>query len=255
MQVVKVKDITIGEGRPKICVPLVGRSVEELVAEAQYINALAIDVVEWRVDFFEKVDQLASVSEALASIRAIIQDVPLIFTFRTAQEGGEREISVSDYVALNKTIIRTGLIDLVDVELFLDKTAVKELIDEAHQHQVFVIVSNHDFTKTPDKEEIVSRLKQAQAIGADIPKIAVMPRNRTDVLTLLDATLTMHQQFADRPIITMSMAGQGVISRLAGEVFGSAITFAAAKKASAPGQVSVDDLRHSLELLHQGFVG
>ncbi len=52
-------------------------------------------------------------------------------------------------------------------------------------------------------------------------------------------------------IITMSMAKTGVISRLAGEVFGSAATFGAVKKASAPGQISVNDLRTVLTILHQ----
>ena len=49
----------------------------------------------------------------------------------------------------------------------------------------------------------------------------------------------------------MSMAKAGVISRLAGEVFGSAATFGAVKKASAPGQISVNDLRTVLTILHQ----
>lgn len=74
-----------------------------------------------------------------------------------------------------------------------------------------------------------------QDMNADIPKIAVMPQNRKDVLTLLAATEEMATNYADRPIITMSMAGTGVISRLCGEVFGSSMTFGAAKKASAPG--------------------
>lgn len=84
-------------------------------------------------------------------------------------------------------------------------------------------------------------------------KIAVMPTNAADVLTLLDASNTMKEQYANRPIITMSMSGKGVISRLAGEVFGSALTFGAAKKASAPGQVSVAELRNILSLLHSSL--
>ena len=59
-----------------------------------------------------------------------------------------------------------------------------------------------------------------QDMNADIPKIAVMPQNKKDVLTLLAATEEMTTTYADRPIITMSMAGTGVISRLCGEVFG-----------------------------------
>ncbi|TGC75781.1 type I 3-dehydroquinate dehydratase, partial [Salmonella enterica subsp. enterica serovar Wilhelmsburg] len=122
---------------------------------------------------------------------------------------------------------------------------------DAHQHIVAVKMSNHDFHKTPAAEEIVQRLRKMQELGADIPKIAVMPQTKADVLTLLTATVEMQERYADRPIITMSMSKTGVISRLAGEVFGSAATFGAVKKASAPGQISVADLRTVLTILHQ----
>ena len=111
-------------------------------------------------------------------------------------------------------------------------------------------MSNHDFFKTPPQEEIVSRLRKMQELEADLHKIAVMPQNQSDVLVLLSATNEMVQNYAESPIITMSMAGTGVISRLAGEVFGSALTFGAAKKASAPGQIAVADLRSVLNILH-----
>ena len=114
-------------------------------------------------------------------------------------------------------------------------------------------MSNHDFDKTPSYDEILTRLKAMQSLDADIPKIAVMPTCKKDVLTLLQATNEMHETYADRPIITMSMAGTGVISRLCGEVFGSALTFGAAKKASAPGQMNVEDLHTVLTLLHKSL--
>ncbi|TWD94619.1 3-dehydroquinate dehydratase [Neobacillus bataviensis] len=247
---ITVKGITIGEGAPKICVPMVGTSLAQLIEEANYLNTLDLDVVEWRVDFFEDVEQIEKVKEALSEIRGILTETPLVFTFRSAKEGGEKEVSTAFYFELNKAIAETGLADIVDVELFNEENDVKELIEAAHARNVYVIISNHDFHATPAKEEIISRLCKAQELGGDLPKIAVMPTSTADVLTLLDATTTMNEQYADRPIITMSMAGKGVISRLAGELFGSALTFGAAKKASAPGQVAVKELRSVLNLLH-----
>jgi 3-dehydroquinate dehydratase-1 len=250
---VKVKGVTIGEGMPKICVPMVGKTLSDLLEEAIYLNTLDEDVIEWRVDFFEDVLELVKVKEALNKIHALLHNKPLVFTFRSAKEGGEREVSSEFYVSLNIEAVKTGLVDMIDVELFSNENDVKTLVEKAHQHGVYVIISNHDFDQTPPKEEIVSRLLKAQELSGDIPKIAVMPRNTADVLTLLDATNTMKEQYATRPIITMSMAGEGVISRLAGEVFGSALTFGAAKKASAPGQVAVDELRQVLNLLHKSL--
>lgn len=250
IKTITVKNIIIGEGTPKICVPMVGSSFAHLIEEANYLKTLDLDLVEWRVDFFEHVEKIEKVKEVLRGIRAILPQTPLVFTFRSAKEGGEKEVSTSFYFELNKAIAETGLVDIVDVELFNDENDVKALIEAAHSKNVYVIISNHDFHATPVKEEIISRLRKAQELGGDLPKIAVMPASTADVLTLLDATTTMNEQYADRPIITMSMAGKGVISRLAGELFGSAITFGAAKKASAPGQVSVKELRSVLNLLH-----
>jgi len=247
---ITVKGITIGEGQPKICVSMMGSSLSQLLEEAEHVKTLGADVVEWRVDFFEQVEQINAVKEALREIRTVLSEIPLIFTFRSAKEGGEKEISTAYYFELNQYIVETGLVDLIDMELFNDEEAVKTFIEAAHRRGVYVIISNHDFHQTPPKEEIISRLCKAQELGGDIPKIAVMPTSSTDVLTLLDATNTMNEQFADRPFITMSMAGKGVISRLAGEVFGSALTFGAAKTASAPGQVPVKELRDVLNLLH-----
>lgn len=246
----QIKGLTVGEGAPKIIVPLVGSTDVEILQEAQLVKELKPDVVEWRADLYEDVESLESVKEMISSIRTVLEEELLLFTFRSHKEGGNKEISDSYYVQLNKTAIETGKIDLVDVELFNDEEIIKAILTKAKEAGVFVIMSNHDFEKTPDKEEIVARLRKMQEYGADIPKIAVMPKSVADVITLLDATNTMKTQYADRPLITMSMGGTGVISRLAGEVFGSAFTFGAGKEASAPGQIPVEELRKVLGILH-----
>lgn len=249
-----VKGVVIGEGAPKICVPMVGASLAQLKEEAIFLQTQAVDLVEWRADFFEEVEDLAKVKAALTTIRFILKDIPLIFTFRSAKEGGMQEVPDTFYLALNKAMIANGQVDLIDVELFNDEKNIQMLIEGAHAQDIKVIISNHDFEKTPSKEEIVSRLCKAQALGGDLLKIAVMPKNAADVLTLLDATLTMKEHYADRPLITMSMAGWGVISRLAGELFGSAMTFGVARQRSAPGQVGLDELRKILTLLHHNLI-
>ncbi|OMF86229.1 type I 3-dehydroquinate dehydratase [Paenibacillus sp. FSL R7-0337] len=250
---VTVKNITLGEGMPKICVPLVGTTRTELRAEAEALIALAPDVVEWRSDFFTEVEDINAVTQVLEDIQRLLPEIPLIFTFRSAREGGEREISSAYYFRLIQAAVESGLVDIVDVELFQEEAEVRRLIAAAHGQAVFVILSNHDFDGTPSEEEIVSRLRRAQELGGDLPKIAVMPQGPADVLTLLAATNRMQEQYADRPIITMAMNGEGVISRLAGEIFGSALTFGAAHKPSAPGQVAVAELRGVLELLHRSL--
>ena len=243
---VEVRGVKIGEGVPKICVPIVGKTKEEILAAAKSFADVKMDVVEWRVDWFDGVFDFAQVEDVLKDLRPALGNTPILFTFRTSKEGGEKAIEPDVYVELNKKAAATGLVDLVDVEAFTGDSYVKEIIEAAHEAGVAVVASNHDFDKTPDKDDIVGRLRK-------MPKIAVMPQNKKDVLTLLAATEEMVSEYADRPIITMSMAGTGLISRLCGEVFGSALTFGAVGKASAPGQMNAADLNTVLNLIHESM--
>ena len=253
MNTVQVKNTVIGEGRPKICVPIVGRTKTDILEEAKKITTLPVDVVEWRVDWFDDVFATEKVLETAKELQEVLKDIPVLLTFRTSKEGGEKDISVSDYAALNIATAQSGYVDLIDVEAFTGDDVVKTIINAAHEAGVKVIASNHDFFKTPEKDEIIRRLRMMQDFGADIPKMAVMPTCRQDVLTLLSATLEMSEKYADRPIITMSMAGTGVISRLTGETFGSALTIGAASKASAPGQIGVNELKQVLDIIHSSL--
>lgn len=250
-KIIQVRNIKLGEGIPKICVPLVGTTNEALLAEVSRLKALNFDIVEWRMDYYKEIKSIENTKEILALLRAALGEAPLLATFRSKKEGGQCEISTEYYIQLNKEIAATGMADLIDVELFAGDEAVQEIVDFAHSKNTKVIMSNHDFDKTPAQDELVNRLCKMQALNADLPKIAVMPQSATDVLTLLCATDEMVKKHADRPIITMSMGGLGTISRIAGEVFGSALTFGAASSASAPGQLPVSELSEVLNLLHK----
>lgn len=247
---IKVRNLIIGEGTPKVCVPIVGENTTQLIDEIKSLRKLEVDLVEWRMDYYKKIQNLNQITQVVEQIRETLGDMPLLATFRSKKEGGQKELSVADYIQLNKRVLATGKVDLIDVELFTGDNEVKEIVDFAHRHNVKIVMSNHDFNKTPCKEEIVKRLCKMQALNADLPKIAVMPRTPQDVLVLLGATNEMNEQYADRPIITMSMAKIGIISRLAGEIFGSALTFGAAKVASAPGQIEAGELKKILKIIH-----
>lgn len=251
MNPVIIRETAIGEGMPKICVPVVEKTRAEIIKAAEEIKTLPADLVEWRADWFEQVFEAEAVFDVLQELRRILGELPLLFTFRTKKEGGEKEIDEKYYRTLNQLVVESGLADLIDVEVFIGDDIVNDLVRTAHENGVKVIGSNHDFEKTPGKDEIIRRLCRMQEMEVDLPKIAVMPREKEDVLTLLAATEEMNRKYADRPIITMSMAGDGVISRLCGEVFGSALTFGAAGQVSAPGQIDVKALRQILTILHE----
>lgn len=247
-QTLTVRNVIFGAGKPKICIPLVGRTLEDVRSEAAALQRLPADLAEWRMDCFDAIGEPDAFAAAAAELRRLLPDLPLLFTFRTKQEGGAREeITQTQYRSL--CLRALDYCDLLDVELFSGDALVRELIDAAHARGVAVVVSSHDFSTTPPVGEMLERLQHAQALGADLPKLAVMPRNAHDVLALLEATLRFHET-GTRPAVTMAMSQLGAISRVAGEVFGSCMTFGAAAQASAPGQIPAGTLAAVLDALH-----
>lgn len=252
MNAVVVRDIEIGIGQPKICISITGRNRLEILNQLNVIKDLCFDIVEWRVDFFEEISDLIAVKEILLDIDGILVNKPVLFTFRSSLEGGQKWIPADQYSDLIYTAIATGVVDLTDVELFLGDKFVENLIMQVHRLGAKVIVSNHDFSKTPSKEKIVDRLKNMEYIGADIAKIAVMPKTKRDVLELLNATLDVEDRI-EIPVVTMAMGNLGMITRISGEIFKSAITFGAGFAASAPGQMPVQDLKQIISVLHKNL--
>lgn len=247
--IVKVRDLVIGEGIPKLCVPIVGKNKTQIIEETKKLNNKKVDLIEWRADYYEDVDNLENVINTLNQIRKEVTQLPILFTFRSKKEGGIKDISIEYYIKLIKHVSKSQLADLIDVELFIGDDVVKEIVDYVHNNNIKVIISNHDFDKTPKQSEIINILCKMQQLGGDLSKIAVMPNSPKDVLTLLSATDEMITKFATKPIVTMSMGKLGIVSRLTGEIFGSAITFGALSKASAPGQIDIEDLYNVLNLI------
>lgn len=243
---VKLRGIELGKGKPKICVPIAGKTIEEIKAQAVKIAKTNAELAEWRVDYAEFAHDRNIIEEVLKNLREILGEKILLFTFRTKKEGGEQEISISEYFELNCFVAKTGYIDLIDVELFSGEEEVANCIQKIHNCACKVILSNHDFAKTPEEAEIVRRICKMEQLGADILKIAVMPQKPIDVITLLGATCKAND-IVKKPVVTMSMAKLGVVSRLTGGIFGSAITFGTVEQASAPGQIPVGELSAYLE--------
>ena len=204
-------------------------------------------MAEWRIDWFERVDDLAELSETSRLIREILAWKPLLITFRTKEEGGAKSIEKEVYEALLMKICERQLADMIDIEVMKGDELVKRIVVKAKEEGIFTVGSNHNFHETPSREVIIGRLCKMQDLDLDITKIAVMPEKERDVLTLLDATLSMKEIYADRPFITMSMKKMGLISRMTGELFGSCLTFGTAGAASAPGQIDAGELSSVLD--------
>nr|WP_246814596.1 type I 3-dehydroquinate dehydratase [Nissabacter archeti] len=251
MKTLTIKGTVIGEGKPKLIVPTTATTPgDALAAVKKYAGNPAIQVVELRIDTLRDTPDNAAIAALTREAWALLPDQALLVTFRTKAEGGNRAISDDDYAALYREIITHGKADLLDIEMFRGEAQVKALVALAHQANMAVVMSSHDFRKTPSAEEIITRLRRQQALGADVLKIAAMPQDSGDVLRLMSATWEMHSRYAERPLLTMAMSGTGVVSRLAGELTGSALTFGMVGEASAPGQIEADDLSRVLNIIH-----
>lgn len=243
MQTFTVKNVTFGEGKPKICVPVTARDLNELTDQTGLLNEVDADLCEWRIDWFEESEKIQTAARLL---REQLPDMPLLFTFRTKTEGGEQDISREEYLKICEQLTELPECDLIDIELYTAGENAAALVQKAHLAGKKVVFSNHDFLSTPPEEEIIRRLTQMEELDGDLLKIAVMPNSPADVLTLLSATLKMNGK-TSRPLITVSMGDLGAVSRACGEIFGSCVTFGTAGVASAPGQIPVEELRQMLD--------
>jgi 3-dehydroquinate dehydratase-1 len=244
----------LGSGRfPALCTPLVGRTHAQVLSELALVLPKQPDLLEWRVDFFAGIGDTAAVLDLACAIRAAARNVPVLFTRRSIREGGEPiPLSEEQVVALMAAVCASGTVDVVDFEMNNDPAHVAQVRVAAHTHGVQLLLSFHNFQFTPAQDGLCQRFAQAQALGADIAKIAVMPQRLEDVLAVLAATLESSQKL-DIPLASMSMGGWGALTRLMGGVFGSALSFAVGAEASAPGQVAMEDMHTVLAILQKSL--
>ena len=249
---ITIKNVKIGAGIPKICVPITGANLKEIIAQAESIVTYKPDLVEWRADFFDEVIHFEAVEQALCEILRRLKGIPLIFTFRTKAEGGEREIEAVQYIDLNMQVAASGLVDLIDLEILSCGKNVGEIIERIRYSGSKVITSYHNFNETPEQKDIIDIMLTMSTTGADILKVAVMPEAEEDVDTIIDAAMKINKK-TDKPFIALSMGELGTRTRICAQSFGSAITFASIGKASAPGQIEFNELKKNLEEVNKNL--
>lgn len=255
MKVVNVKNVAIGQGMTKICVPLVAKTDYDIGFQSRVIDRSGTDMVEFRADLYENCLDSGALTAALRKVHDRLGRLPILFTFRTKGEGGGTSATLAEYRDMLMLAIDSGLVDMVDVEYFAGAELVDEVIAEAHAKGVYVIVSNHDFKTTIPMEQIVERFREIIFTGADIAKIAMMPENGSQVVDMMQAAKELQESGNETPLIVISMGELGVQTRTTGEMYGNAVSFASAGTASAPGQMSVAELREQLTMIHHIVAG
>jgi 3-dehydroquinate dehydratase, type I len=240
----------IGQGtRPLICSPLVGQTKEKIMGQLEQVILKQPDVIEWRADFFDPVDDTAQVLDVAETVKKAIGLKPLIFTIRSIREGGHPiPLTDREAIELNAEVCRRTATEYVDCELSNAVDDIRYLHGVAAENGKMIIGSFHDFNMTPDREILLNKIITAEQFGLEVAKIAVMPQSLKDVLTLLGVTLEARERVRI-PLITMSMGKHGVISRMVGGLFGSSLSFAVGAMSSAPGQIPIEDLKTVLDII------
>lgn len=240
---------------PLICTPLVGRTLDKIMAELAVVLPKKPDVLEWRVDFFEQIGDAAAVIAAAVAIKKEAGNIPLLFTRRSTIEGGEKiALNESQVIAMYTAVCESKTIDLIDYEMANDAANIVRVRDAAKANGIKLVLSFHNFSYTPGPEALAAKFLTAEQLGADVAKVAVMPRDLGDVLTLLTATHEARKKLRI-PLISMSMGPLGAVTRMVGGVFGSSLTFAVGAAASAPGQVPIEDLNTVLAIVQKSIGG
>ena len=214
---VEVKRKLIGGDKlPLICTPIIGKDQPTILAELTKVLAKEPDLIEWRVDFFEGITNVQEVMSIAAQIRGIAVDIPILFTIRSSKEGGQPiALSEEEVVDLYVAACRSKNIDLIDFELSNSLEQLSYLRRVAYETATKLILSYHNFEFTPSPEIISQKFKEAEQLGADIVKVALMPNKLEDVLTLLSLTIEAKNQL-QIPVITISMGEYGSLTRMFG---------------------------------------
>lgn len=235
-------------GGPKclFCAPLVAQDLGGVLAQADVAHELKADLVEWRADFFREAN-VQSIPGVLKRLRDVLPEEPVIFTLRKKSEGGATEMAQDVRRALIEQVAATRLADIIDIELSNEIPWIESVVRAAHENCIRVILSCHDYERTPPDEELQARIGLMKRMGADVAKIAVMPQNHADVLRLLEVTLMARSRYPGLALCTMAMGPLGILSRVAGFLFGSDMAYAIAQASSAPGQIPITEARNLAE--------
>ncbi len=242
--------VRLGEGMPKIAVPLMGRSVQEMAFAAERAVLAQADVLELRMDSLSAMPDIGTALRTCAAVREKAGGAPVLFTLRTARDQGAGSSDAAAYEALLCDVARAGACEAIDCELSVGKDAFSRITENAHACGVSVVGSSHAFDGLADLRVAQEWLLRQRALGADVCKAAVMARDVSEALRI-SAALCETAQSLDAPVIAIAMGQAGLLSRIGAECMGSCLTFGTAGQSSAPGQIDAFTLRGLLCDIHK----
>jgi len=224
------RQLAIGSVRLSTSLPRIVAAGGEGELDA-LVAATDADLVELRADLFDG-PRPAGIVAALERLRAAGR--PVILTVRAAAEGGR---PLPD--AIRRDLYRAGLVhaDAIDVEIASTALA-SELVAQAHAAGRTVLLSSHATEGTPPVDALLPLVDRAEAMGADVTKLAATAHDLEDVRTMLAVTLAARH----RGVVTVSMGPAGALARVLLPAAGSLLAYGHVGNPTAPGQLTVTEL-------------
>jgi 3-dehydroquinate dehydratase-1 len=213
--------------------PLVVAAVsEDAPHKARGAREAGADAVEVRIDMYE-----GGTESALSDLRDC-DAIPVIATNRPTDEESEEE-------RVETLVAATEHAEAVDIDISSPDETIERVVDAARDKDATVIASHHDFEGTPSIDGMMGTLENAWEVG-DVAKLAVTPEDEGDVLDLLRMTLEARDR-GDGPFCAISMGALGSYTRFVAPLYGSCLTYASHGSGTAPGQLTVREVREYIE--------
>ncbi|NVM28383.1 MAG: type I 3-dehydroquinate dehydratase [Candidatus Helarchaeota archaeon] len=221
-----------------ICVAISATDANSAIEKSHKAIQKGADFIEVRIDHFN--------DPFTADFVKLVKEISskLILTIRKPDEGGKFAFEEAQRIELIQKCINAQTF-AVDLEFSIDADALTKLIQEAKKNQVKIILSFHDFQKTPDIPKMKEIILDAVKKDANYVKIIGTAASIEDNLKMLSLPQFAKENHIE--IVAFAMGGKGTVSRILSPIFGAAFTFAALDKPTAPGQISIDDMKKNLQ--------
>ena len=228
-----------------ICVAISSNDVESAIDKSSEAIEKGASLIEVRVDHFKNPAE-ADFVELVKNINS-----KLILTVRKPGEGGKYPFEKNQRLELIQKCINAKPY-AIDLEFSIQRDELTQLIQFAKEKEVKVILSFHDFKKTPEVDRMKEIILKAVKKEADYVKIIGTASSVEDNLKMLSLP-----HFAEKnhiQIVTFAMGRKGSVSRILSPIFGAAFTFAALDEPTAPGQISIEEMKKNLETFTSYFL-
>jgi len=221
-----------------ICAAISANDTESAIQKSQKAIKQGATFIEVRIDYFK--------NPFAANFPKLVKNIAskLIITIRKPDEGGKYAFDENERQELIKKAILAAPYG-IDIEFSMDTADLTQLIQLAKENQVKIILSSHDFQKTPELSQMKNQILEAANKGVDFVKIIGTASSLEDNLKML--SLPQIAKKNKIQIIAFTMGSKGAISRILSPIFGAAFTFAALDEPTAPGQLSIIELKKTLE--------